>query len=90
MLLRELIKDLPYVRETRGSLDTEIGAVVSNSREKSTAGIFFCIPGEQFEGDAFAEDAIRNGCAALVVDHFLPLDVPQVRVSDCRGSAARI
>ncbi len=90
MRLRELIRDIPYVLETRGDLDTDIGAVVSNSREKCTNGIFFCIPGEHFDGHSFAGDALANGCCALVVERFLPLDVPQVRVSDARATSARV
>ena len=33
MLLRELIQDVPYVIETRGSLDTDIREITSSSRE---------------------------------------------------------
>ncbi|MBQ9306414.1 MAG: UDP-N-acetylmuramoyl-L-alanyl-D-glutamate--2,6-diaminopimelate ligase [Clostridia bacterium] len=90
MLLSKLIRDLPYLLETRGNLETEIGAVVSSSHEKNDRGIFFCIVGARFDGHSFAEEAIANGCVALVVERFLPLDVPQVRVSDGRAAMARI
>lgn len=90
MKLRELTENLPYLLDTRGNLDTEIAAVTNNSREQTDHGLFFCIAGARFDAHDFAPQAIENGCAALVVEHYLDMDVPQVRVSNGRAAMARM
>ena len=45
MKLSELIKDMPYLLDTQGDMDIDIGAVSCNSREKTDHGLFFCIAG---------------------------------------------
>ena len=90
MQLCELIKELPYLVETRGDMSVEIASVTSNSREKVDRGLFFCIPGARFDAHDFAPQAVENGCAALVVERFLPIAVPQVRVSNGRAAMSRL
>ena len=89
MKLRELLWDMPYLLDTRGDMDTEIGGVTCNSREKMDHGLFFCIAGTRFDAHDFAPQAVENGCAALVVERYLPdVAVPQVRVSNGRGAVS--
>ncbi|MBQ8556220.1 MAG: UDP-N-acetylmuramoyl-L-alanyl-D-glutamate--2,6-diaminopimelate ligase [Clostridia bacterium] len=90
MKLRVLTENMPYLVETRGDMDTDILSVCSNSREKVEGGLFFCIPGARFDAHDYAPQAVENGNIALVVDHFLDLDVPQVKVSNCRAAMARM
>ena len=90
MKLCELLTEVPYVVETRGNMDTEIRELVSASRDKSEGGLFFCIVGARFDAHDFALEAVDNGCVALIVEHFVELDVPQVRVSNGRAAMARI
>ena len=91
MKLSELIKDMPYLLDTQGDMDIDIGAVSCNSREKTDHGLFFCIAGTRFDAHDFAPEAVDNGAAALVVERYLPqLPVPQVRVSNGRGAVSRI
>ena len=90
MRLQALIENMPYLLETRGSMETEIRAVVSDSREQTAGGLFFCIPGARFDAHDYAPQAIGNGCVALVVDHFVEADVPQVKVQNVRAAMARM
>ena len=90
MKLSVLFEQLPYLVETRGNMDTEIAALCSNSREKTADALFFCIPGARFDAHDFAPQAIANGCVALVVDHFVDADVPQVKVSNVRAAMSRM
>ena len=90
MKLRELIVDMPYLLDTRGNMETEIAAVTSNSREKTDRGLFFCIPGARFDAHNYAPQAVGNGCVALVVERYLDIDVPQVRVSNARAAMSRM
>lgn len=41
MLLKELLSGVPGIVETRGDTAVEIGALVTDSREKAEAGLFF-------------------------------------------------
>ena len=45
-------------------------------------------PGQQVDGHAFAGDAVAPGAVALLVEHPLGLDVPQIEVSDARRAMA--
>ena len=90
MKLHELILDMPYLLDTRGSMEAEIASVTSNSREKTERGLFFCIPGARFDAHDYAPQAIANGCVALVVERYLDINVPQVRVSNARAAMSRM
>ncbi len=91
MLLRELLLDVPGIVETTGNLDTDIRALIPDSREKCGGGLFFCISGARFDAHDFAPQAVKNGCAALVVGRLLPeLSVPQVMVENVRSAMAHI
>ena len=90
MLLRKLTENMPYLVETKGDMETEILSVCSNSREKVEKGLFFCIPGARFDAHDFAPQAIANGNVALVVDHFVDADVPQVKVTNVRAAMSRM
>ena len=90
MKLCELLTELPYVEETRGDMNTEIREITSSSRDHTDAGLFFCIVGANFDAHDYAWEAVENGCVALIVERFVNLEVPQVRVSNGRASMARI
>ena len=91
MELRQLVKEVPYLLETRGDMSVEIAALCSNSREKTENGIFFCFAGAHFDAHQYASQAVQNGCVALVVERFLDdVNVPQVLVSNGRAAMARI
>ena len=90
MKLWELLTELPYVEETRGDMNTEIRELTSSSREKTNAGLFFCIVGARFDAHDYAWEAVENGCVALIVEHFVEMDIPQVLVNNGRAAMARI
>lgn len=90
MQLRMLTENMPYLSQVRGDLDTQILSLCSNSREKVEKGLFFCIPGARFDAHDYAPQAVANGCCALVVDHFLDIDVPQVKVTNVRAAMSRM
>ncbi len=85
MLLSELAREAGQeVVAIQG--DCEIGSLAMDSRRKLDRGLFFCIPGARYDAHDFAPQAIANGAAALVVDHLLPLAVPQVQVKHVRAA----
>jgi len=91
MLLKELLQEVPGIIDIRGNLNTEIGSLSINSREKSKRGLFFCISGAKFDAHDFAGQSIENGCVALVVSRILEdRDVPQIQVENVRSAMAYI
>lgn len=58
------------------------GTVHTDSRLMQQGDIFFALPGETTDGHLFAEDAVSRGAALVVCERALPLDVPQVVVSN--------
>ena len=72
--------------EIRGDAGVQIREVAFDSREVATGALFFCVPGANIDGHGHARDAIRGGAVALVVERWLDLDVPQVRVRSVRDA----
>ena len=68
--------------------DCEIASMSMDNRKfrNLDRGLFFCVPGARFDGHEFAPQVVENGAAALVVTHFLDLDVPQVQVKNVRAA----
>ncbi|MFZ4895297.1 UDP-N-acetylmuramoyl-tripeptide--D-alanyl-D-alanine ligase [Plantibacter sp. Mn2098] len=58
------------------------GLVDTDSRLIEPGGIFIAKPGEETDGHLFADAALANGAALLVVERELPLDVSQIIVPD--------
>jgi len=58
-----------------------------DSRQVGAGWLFCAIRGANVDGHDHAADAVDRGAAALLVDRWLDLDVPQVRVPDVRAVA---
>lgn len=62
--------------------DPLIQGVSVDSRLVEEGDLFVCLPGERVDGHDFAEEALRKGAQALLVERKLDLDVPQIQASD--------
>jgi UDP-N-acetylmuramoyl-L-alanyl-D-glutamate--2,6-diaminopimelate ligase len=71
-----------------GAPDAEVSSLAYDSRHVEPGALFFCVPGFEADGHDFAEDAVRRGAAALVVERPLSLGVPEVAVPDARAAMA--
>ncbi|CAM3584232.1 UDP-N-acetylmuramoyl-tripeptide--D-alanyl-D-alanine ligase [Erysipelothrix urinaevulpis] len=63
-------------------LETSITGVAVDSRLVKKDDLFVCLVGEKVDGHLFAETAISNGASALLVNHQMDLDFPQIVVDD--------
>jgi UDP-N-acetylmuramoyl-L-alanyl-D-glutamate--2,6-diaminopimelate ligase len=77
--------------EVRGESDpavseVDVSAIVHDDREVNPGALFCCIPGERVDGHDFVERAIANGAVACLVERFVPIAVPQVRVASVRAA----
>ena len=91
MLLSVLAQSLgEELLEARG--DCEIASLCMDNRKTAELrqGLFFCVPGARFDGHNFAAQVVENGAAALVVNHFVDVPVPQVRVKNVRRAMSLI
>lgn len=68
--------------------DAVVTGVAYRSDHVEPGDAFFCVPGFVTDGHDWAADAVSRGAAALVVQHVLPLNVPQFVVDDTREALA--
>jgi UDP-N-acetylmuramoyl-L-alanyl-D-glutamate--2,6-diaminopimelate ligase len=70
--------------------DLEITDVNFDSRHVQVGSLFCCIPGTADDGHLYARDAVAAGAVALLVDHRIDADVPQLVVSNVREAMATV
>ena len=70
--------------EIRGDEVILVQGVAFDARRVEDGALFFCVPGSSADGHSFAAEAVRSGAAALVVERWLDLEVPQVLVPSVR------
>jgi UDP-N-acetylmuramoyl-L-alanyl-D-glutamate--2,6-diaminopimelate ligase len=73
-----------------GGGDALVSDVAFDHRAVTPGALFFAVPGERADGHAFAEEAVAAGAAAVVVERWLDVDVPQVRVASVREAMGPI
>lgn len=84
--LSSLLKDIPYTALRSNNI--EVSGIAYASDKVVPGDLFFCVVGARFDGHDFAEKAVENGAAALVVERFLLVDIPQFKVRDTRSALA--
>lgn len=83
---------MPAFYETRlfrGDRDPDLFSLFYDSRQipaHPENAIFACVKGEHTDGHDLAEKVIAAGCAALLCERELPLDVPQLIVKNARAA----
>jgi UDP-N-acetylmuramoyl-L-alanyl-D-glutamate--2,6-diaminopimelate ligase len=70
--------------DARGDLGVSVREVAYDSRRVEPGALFFCVTGATEDGHRFAAEAVRAGAVAIVVERWLDLDVPQIRVPSVR------
>lgn len=85
MLLSVIANELkiPYAGK-----DVDIGSVEYDSRRVKQGSLFGCVVGLVSDGHDYAAQAVAKGAAAIICERPLPLNVPQLVVSDARKSLA--
>jgi len=70
--------------------DLEITDVNFDSRQVRAGSLFCCVPGVSDDGHLHAGDAVAAGAVALLVDHRVDVDVPQLVVANVREAMATV
>lgn len=68
--------------------DVDVTDVHHDSRAVTPASLFCCVPGGIDDGHRYAQAAVDAGATAVLVDHRVDVDVPQVVVVDVRRAMA--
>jgi UDP-N-acetylmuramoyl-L-alanyl-D-glutamate--2,6-diaminopimelate ligase len=84
----EVLRSAGLEVELRGQGDLAASGVAQNSREISSGDLFLAWKGTAHDAHDFVADAARAGAVAAVVERFLDVDLPQIRVEDGRRAAA--
>jgi UDP-N-acetylmuramoyl-L-alanyl-D-glutamate--2,6-diaminopimelate ligase len=85
-MLREVVEHAGLDRVDLVGDDAAITSVEFDSRRVRSGSLFCCIRGVQSDGHGFASGALDAGATALLVDHRLDVDLPQVVVQDTRAA----
>lgn len=70
--------------------DCDINRIEYDSRRIDKGNLFVCVNGTFQDGHKYAETAVKNGAAALLCEHELPLPVPQVIAPNSRIAMAEM
>ncbi len=81
--LSEVIKGVEVIASS-GNIEVIVGGMSMDSRRVQPGDLYACVPGFQVDGHDFAASAVALGAVALVVERLLPLNVPQIMVSNVR------
>ena len=71
-----------------GEPTVEIADLAYDTRAVRAGSLFFCVPGATADGHDYADRAVDEGAAALVVERPVRVRVPQVVVADAREAMA--
>lgn len=91
MKCSKLLEHLSY-KCIRGSIETEVTAVVNDSRKLEEGCLFLCISGASFDGHDYAAEAAQKGASVLVVEKPVDVsgDVTIIEVESSRKAMAYI
>jgi UDP-N-acetylmuramoyl-L-alanyl-D-glutamate--2,6-diaminopimelate ligase len=76
----------PHIGWTQVRPDVVVSGITHDSRQVAPGVLFCCVSGASADGHTFAASAVSAGAVALVVDHHLDIDVPQLVVPDVRAA----
>lgn len=89
MQIKELA-DLLLHATLDGESSTVITGIEFDSRQVQEGDLFICLVGHQQDGHHYAQAAVEQGAAALVVERKLAVEAPQIIVKDTRYAMAVI
>ena len=90
MRLQTLVDNI-QVKNISGLPNLEIKAIAADSRLAGDGSLFVALRGDEFDGHAYAGDAIERGAVAVVGEvPNLAIDVPYIQVENSRQALAEL
>ncbi len=87
MILKDLLVDIDILA-VRGQLPTSVAALANDSRQVAENSCFICISGYRVDGHDYLAEAHKKGATVALVNHFVDVDIPQIKVADSRFAMA--
>ncbi|KRG69944.1 UDP-N-acetylmuramoyl-tripeptide--D-alanyl-D-alanine ligase [Pseudoxanthomonas dokdonensis] len=70
--------------------DAVVGALTQDTRALMPGSLYVALRGDRFDGHDFAYDAAMRGASALLVEHPVAVELPQIVVANSELALARI
>lgn len=70
--------------------EIEIKSIEFDSRKVKPGALFIAVKGEEFNGNNFIDNAIKNGAVAVVTQKEKPAGLPQIVVQDTRAAMGKL
>ena len=87
--LSQLLDNMKIISK-KNFKDVNINSLFHSSKDCERNSLYFCITGTKVDGHNYANEAIKNGAVALIVEKYLPVDVPQILVQNTRIAMSQI
>lgn len=89
MNLQQLVQNVRF-KGIKNYKDVKIDNLTNSSTKDTNQALYFCLKGSKVDGHEFAEEAVKNGAVALVVERYLDLSVTQILVDNARVAMSNI
>ncbi len=76
--------------EIRAGSNPEITGIFYDSRRVEPGGLFFAIPGQNFDGHKFIADAVKRGAVAVIGEKRPPVDIDHAVVKSSRYALSAV
>ncbi len=73
-----------------GDENITVATTSTDTRQAVEKGLFFALKGANFDAHDYLENAIEQGCVAVVVEREMPVSVPQIVVADTRLAMGKL
>ena len=70
--------------------DTIIQTVSTDSRSISEGGLFIALRGDRFDAHEFIDETLCHKASAMLVEHLMPYDIPQLIVKNTRVALGKL
>ncbi|MBE0460559.1 MAG: UDP-N-acetylmuramoyl-L-alanyl-D-glutamate--2,6-diaminopimelate ligase [Candidatus Aminicenantes bacterium] len=89
MKLKDLLKDVPFVRLS-GNKNEDIQGISYSSKKVGPGYLFTALKGEKTDGHIFIQEALQNGAAGVLSEQERPENFPKIwiQVHDARNALA--
>jgi len=86
MEISHILKKQKVIKTVGEMKGMDIQKLSCDTKTVSKNSLFFCLKGSVSDGHNFAQTAVDKGAIALVVEHPLDVDVPQIVVDNSRSA----
>jgi len=87
-ILSSILANITF--SSKGELPDSINQISNNSEKINREDIFVAIVGEKVDGHTFINQAIEKGASVLLVEKFVDVEIPQIKVSNTKVALSQL